>query len=87
MASLTKLLQFKYLAGLLLVISSSIFLGCTKYGPVFLHSERSQYNQAIQKTNDEQLLLNLVRLKYHDTPFLWKYIAFPSSSRFRTTLV
>ena len=68
MASLTKLLQFKYLAGLLLVISSSIFLGCTKYGPVFLQSERSQYNQAIQKTNDEQLLLNLVRLKYHDTP-------------------
>jgi len=68
MASLTKLLQFKYLAGLLLVISSSIFFGCTKYGPVFLQSERSQYNQAIQKTNDEQLLLNLVRLKYHDTP-------------------
>ena len=68
MASLTKLLQFKYLAGLLLVISSSIFLGCTKYGPVFLQSERSQYNQAIQKTNDEQLLLNLVRLKYRDTP-------------------
>ena len=68
MASLTKLLQFKYLAGLLVVISSSIFFGCTKYGPVFLQSERSQYNQAIQKTNDEQLLLNLVRLKYHDTP-------------------
>ena len=68
MASFTKLLQFKYLAGLLLVISSCIFFGCTKYGPVFLQSERSQYNQAIQKTNDEQLLLNLVRLKYHDTP-------------------
>ena len=68
MASFTKLLQFKYLAGLLLVISSCICFGCTKYGPVFLQSERSQYNQAIQKTNDEQLLLNLVRLKYHDTP-------------------
>ena len=68
MASLTKLLQFKYLTGLLLVISSNNFFGCTKYGPVFLQSERSQYNQAIQKTNDEQLLLNLVRLKYHDTP-------------------
>ena len=68
MASLAKLLQFKYLAGLFLVIASSTFLGCTKYGPVFLQSERSQYNQAIQKTNGEQLLLNLVRLKYHDTP-------------------
>ena len=67
MASIIKLLQFKYLAGPLLVVSSIIF-GCTKYGPVFLQSERTQYNQAIQKTNDEQLLLNLVRLKYHDTP-------------------
>ena len=68
MASIIKLLQFKYLAGPLLVISTSIFFGCTKYGPAFLQIERSQYNQAIQKTNDEQLLLNLVRLKYHDTP-------------------
>jgi len=51
-----------------MIVLSSIFFSCTKYGPVFLQSERSQYNQAIQKTNDEQLLLNLVRLKYHDTP-------------------
>jgi hypothetical protein len=39
------------------------------YGPISLKSERSKYNLAIQKTNDEQLLLNLVRLKYRDTPF------------------
>ncbi len=62
------LLKFKYFAVLSLVIISSIFLGCTKYGPGFLQSERSQYNQAIQQTNDEQLILNLVRLKYHDSP-------------------
>ena len=46
-----------------------IFVGCTHHGPVSLKSERSKYNLAIQKTNDEQLLLNLVRLKYRDTPF------------------
>ena len=68
MASHAMLLKFKYFAVLSVVIISSIFLGCTKYGPGFLQSERSQYNQAIQKTNDEQLLLNLVRLKYHDSP-------------------
>jgi hypothetical protein len=68
MVLLTRLLQFKYFGTLLLMISSSISISCIKYGPVFLQSERSQYNQAIQKTNDEQLLLNLVRLKYHDTP-------------------
>ncbi len=43
--------------------------GCLNLGPISLKSERSKYNMSIQKTNDEQLLLNLVRLKYRDTPF------------------
>ena len=43
--------------------------GCAKLGPTTLKSERSNYNLAVQKTNDEQLLLNLARLKYRDTPF------------------
>jgi hypothetical protein len=68
MASLTKLLIIKNIAVLQFVFLSICFSGCAKYGSVFLQSERSLYNQAIQKTNDEQLLLNLVRLKYHDTP-------------------
>ena len=32
-----------------------ISYGCTKYGPNHVKSERSSYNQAIQKTNNEQL--------------------------------
>tara|TARA_B110000196_G_scaffold316558_1_gene328106 strand:+ start:351 stop:1382 length:1032 start_codon:yes stop_codon:yes gene_type:complete len=44
-------------------------MGCANLGPTTLKSERSNYNLAIQRTNDEQLLLNLVRLKYRDTPF------------------
>ena len=44
-------------------------VGCAQHGPVSLKSGRSNYNLAIQKTNDEQLLLNLVRLKYRDNPF------------------
>ncbi|MCH8208641.1 MAG: hypothetical protein IIA62_06280 [Nitrospinae bacterium] len=43
--------------------------GCSGMGPVVLEQSRNNYNIAIQKTNDEQLLLNLVRLKYRDTPF------------------
>ena len=42
--------------------------GCAQYGPNHIKSERSSYNQAIQKTNNEQLILNLVRLKYRDNP-------------------
>jgi hypothetical protein len=68
MTSWIKLLKIKNIFVLQLVILIISFSGCVKYGPVFLKSERSLYNQAIQKTNDEQLLLNLVRLKYHDTP-------------------
>jgi len=44
-------------------------MGCAKLGPTTLKSERSSYNLAVQRTNDEQLLLNLTRLKYRDTPF------------------
>jgi len=54
-----------FITSLLLILTS----GCAKLGPTTLKSERSNYNVAVQKTNDEQLLLNLTRLKYRDTPF------------------
>ena len=45
------------------------FTGCQTAGPNYLKGGRGLYNIAIQETNDEQLLLNLVRLRYVDTPF------------------
>ena len=42
--------------------------GCG-FGASRIRNDRNDYNQAIQQTNSEQLLLNLVRLKYRDTPF------------------
>ena len=51
-----------------------------------LQSERSQYNQAIQKTNDEQLLLNLVRLKYHDTPLFMEVHNIASQFKLRNDI-
>ncbi len=42
--------------------------GCANLGPRALQAGRNDYNVAIQQTNDEQLLLNLVRLRYRDTP-------------------
>ena len=68
MNSHNKMLTSKYYTEIVCVIAVIILSSCTMYGPVFIKSERNQYNQAIQKTNDEQLLLNLVRLKYHDNP-------------------
>ena len=43
--------------------------GCaTGLGPKTIQTERPDYNQQIVRTGDEQMLLNLVRLRYNDTP-------------------
>ncbi len=44
-------------------------VGCSLTGPENLKGGRGLYNVAIQQTNNEQMLLNLVRLRYVDTPF------------------
>ena len=41
--------------------------GCASFGASLLSAERRNYNEALQATNDEQLLLNLVRLRYPDS--------------------
>ena len=40
--------------------------GCL--GPAAVRSTRLKYNEAVRATNDEQLLMNLVRLRYADSP-------------------
>ncbi len=40
--------------------------GC--FGPTTIRQTRLRYNEAIQKTNLEELLLNLVRLRYNEHP-------------------
>src|SRR5271156_4283636 len=40
--------------------------GCV--GPAAVRSTRIKYNESIRSTNDEQLLINLVRLRYADSP-------------------
>jgi hypothetical protein len=52
-------------AGALAILASA---GCASLGPRAVERERTDYNFAIQETQDAQLLLNLVRLKYRDTP-------------------
>jgi len=40
----------------------------TNFGPRMVQPARFNYNQAIANSHDQQLLLNLVRLRYRDTP-------------------
>ena len=42
--------------------------GCAAFGPSALETSRLQYNEVVKKTTEEQLLLNIVRLRYTDTP-------------------
>ncbi|QPJ63011.1 MAG: hypothetical protein G3M70_14445 [Candidatus Nitronauta litoralis] len=66
--SLSKsLIQRATILGLFLAVL--VTSGCAGVGHGRIEGERSNYNVAIQRSNDEQLLLNLVRLRYRDTPF------------------
>ncbi|MGB5265138.1 MAG: hypothetical protein WBN30_01025, partial [Polyangiales bacterium] len=42
---------------------------CTKVGPKSIRKTRFDYNSAIIDTRNEQMLANLVRLRYRDTPY------------------
>ena len=48
-------------------LTAIVQCGCVM-GPRMLQASRAPYNEVIQRTTAEQLLLNLVRLKYRETP-------------------
>src|SRR5262249_15493837 len=50
------------------VLGSILAAGCTTLGPYALDQTRLHYNEVIKRTTEEQLLLNIVRLRYTDTP-------------------
>lgn len=54
------------LTGVVLLAIWLVTSGCV--GPVAIRSSRMRYNEAMRVTNDEQLLTNLVRLRYADSP-------------------
>lgn len=52
-----------------LLLGATGLTGCaTKMGPNAIRPDRANYNQSIVDSADEQLLLNLVRLRYRDRP-------------------
>jgi len=50
------------------VLGSIVVAGCTTFGPHVLDQTRLRYNEVVKRTTEEQLLLNIVRLRYTDTP-------------------
>ena len=43
--------------------------GCQHYGPRSIVADRFPYNEAIATSWKEQTLLNIVKMRYMDTPF------------------
>ncbi len=56
-------------AALVALLAASLGLGgCASIGPQSHDDTRLHYNEVIKRTTEEQLLLNIVRLRYTDTP-------------------
>lgn len=62
------------------------FVGCTSFGSSTLTGERINYNAALQITNDEQLLLNLVRLHFTDSTAFIEVSSITAQSSFQSGL-
>src|SRR2546422_7020700 len=50
------------------LLGSILAAGCTTLGPDALDQTRLHYNEVIKRTTEEQLLLNIVRLRYTHPP-------------------
>lgn len=48
---------------------AALLAGCGGVGARRIRAERFDYNEAVVQTWNEQMLLNLVRLRYRDTPY------------------
>jgi hypothetical protein len=63
-------------------MSCSVSTGCVgRLGPAALGLTRTHYNQAAQRTGSEELLLNLVRLRYRDTPYFLQIASLSTNLR------
>ena len=60
--------QLDVLFGAALVVCLSIGGGCTSQGPGNVGPDRFNYNEAIARSANEQMLMNLVRLRYTEVP-------------------
>lgn len=59
----------KHLKFTALLCSVSVLCGCMNLGPRAVQAGRADYNTVLRDTADEQLLVNLVRLRYRDRPY------------------
>jgi hypothetical protein len=69
----------RYAFSLLLLVAVAALTGCNLTGVTALRGGRGEYAEAIQQTSNEQLLLNLVRLRYRDPPAFFEVASVAAS--------
>jgi len=82
--------EHKYLRILSLAIFPlfiCVLSGCTMVGPSSISMGRGDYNDAINKTEDEQLLMSIVKGRYGDTFSLLAVTGVAASIRFQANAV
>ncbi len=68
---------------LTLLFTVALLTGCqSSFGPSAIDNTHIPYNQAIAETLNQQMLLNIVRLRYHDEPYYLKVGAVTASLKF-----
>ncbi|MFO1205239.1 MAG: hypothetical protein U1E63_05850 [Burkholderiales bacterium] len=65
-ADQARITTLRWFAGALLF--ALVAGGCSVIGPRSLKQSRLQYNDVVKTTSEEEMLLNIVRLRYVDTP-------------------
>ncbi len=71
----------------LLLAAATFLTGCQSvFGPAALQNTHPAYNQAIIQSQNEQMLLNLVRLKYRDKPHFLKIGSVTASLTFDSNI-
>ena len=51
-----------------LLLCAALLSGCASFGPDRVPSDRFDYNDAIARSTKEQMLANIVRVRYADFP-------------------
>ena len=65
---------------LIFILLALIIAGCEVVGPRVIKGSRTEYNSAINKTDVEQLLLNIVRMRANDRPFFLEIASITSTT-------
>ena len=68
------------LAGVFLLL---VVAGCESLGPQALRGGRNDYNSAINQTDVEEFLLNVVRLRFNDKPYVLGIASISAKSEFQ----